>query len=158
MGTVALQPVDENLLPRLLDLAAADTEPHEVMPSLPGAPRWTDARRAAFREYHRPADGAAYAVLVDGQLVGAARITPAEAPGAVQATIWLGRSARGKGYSTEAFRLLIDEARTHGAHAIIAETHVSNAAAVAALRTLGAMIWEDPDTGSVHATLRVGQD
>ncbi|MCO6010218.1 GNAT family N-acetyltransferase [Actinoallomurus purpureus] len=157
MSTVTLQPVDENLLPRLLEIAIADTDPHEVMPDVPVAPRWNDASRAAFDEYHRPGDGAAYAVLVDGQLAGAARITPAEAPGAVQAYIWLGRSARGKGYSTEALRLLIDEARAHAASALIAETHVSNTAAVSALRTLGAMLWEDPETGSVHATLRVGE-
>lgn len=157
MSTVTLQPVDESLLPRLLEVAVADADPHEVMPGEPGAPRWSDARRAAFGEYHRPADGAAYAVLVEGQLVGAARFTPAEAPGAVQATIWLRRSARGNGYSTQALRLLIDEARAHGAHAIVAETHVSNTAAVCMLRTLGATLWEDPDTGSVHATLRVGE-
>ncbi|MFL6051762.1 MAG: GNAT family N-acetyltransferase [Actinoallomurus sp.] len=157
MSTVTLQPVDENLLPRLLELAVAEADPHEVMPGEPEALRWTDARRTAFTEYHRPAAGAAYAVLVDGRLVGAARTTPAEAPGAVQASIWLARPARGKGYSTEAFCLLIDEARAHGASAIIAETQLSNTAAVCMLRSLGATLWEDRDTGSVHATLRVGE-
>ncbi|MEV5753423.1 GNAT family N-acetyltransferase [Actinoallomurus sp. NPDC052308] len=157
MSTVTLQPVDDNLLPRLLELAVADADPHEVMPGEPGAPGWTDARRAAFAEIHRPAGGAAYAVLVDGRLVGGARFTRAEAPRAVQAHVWLARSARGKGYSREAFCLLIDEARAHGASAIIAETHVSNTAAVSMLRSLGTMLWEDRDTGSVHGTLRVGE-
>jgi RimJ/RimL family protein N-acetyltransferase len=157
MSTVTLQPVDQNLLPRLLEIAVTDTEPHEVMPDLPGPSQWTDARRTAFMDYHRPADGAAYAVLVDGQLIGAVRIIPAEAPGAVQAHIWLRHSARGKAHSTEALCVLIDEARARGASALVAETHVSNQAAVSMLRTLGAMVWEDPESGSVHATLRVGE-
>jgi RimJ/RimL family protein N-acetyltransferase len=157
MSTVTLQPVDANLLPRLLEIAVADADPHEVMPDHPGPLRWSDASRTAFLDYHRPAEGAAYAVLVDGQLVGAVRITPAEAPGAVKTHIWLRHSARGKGHSTEALCLLIDEARARGASALVAETHVANQSAVSMLRALGAMVWEDPESGSVHATLRVGE-
>lgn len=157
MSTVTLQPVDENLLPGLLELAVTDTDPYEVVSGESEAPGWTTERRAAFQETHRPAGGAAYAVLVDGRPVGGARITPAEAPGALQAYVWLARSARGKGYSTKAFCLLIDEARAHGASAIIAETGISNLPAVCMLRSLGATVWEDPDTGSAHATLRVGE-
>lgn len=156
MSTVTLQPIDENLVPRLLDVAVADTDPDEVMPAVPGPPGWSDARRAAFVDHHRPDDGSTYAVLVDGALAGAARLAPAEAPGAVQAGIWLRRSVRGKGFSTEALRLLIDEARAQGASALVAETTAANTAAVAALRTLGVTLWEDPDSGAVHATLRVG--
>ncbi|MCO5974203.1 GNAT family N-acetyltransferase [Actinoallomurus soli] len=157
MSTVTLQPVDEHLLPRLLELAVDDTDPHEVIPGESEAHGWTAERRAAFDELHRPEGGAAYAVLADDRLVGGARITPAEAPRAVEAYVWLARSARGKGYSTHAFCLLIDEARAHGAHAIVAETQISNTPAVCMLRSLGAMLWEDPGTGSAHATLRVGE-
>ena len=157
MSTVTLQPVDENLLPRLLDLAVADADPNEVMPPEPGSSRWTDARRAAFTDYYRPGDGRVYAVLIDGRIAGAARLSPAEAPGVVEAGLWLSRSERGKGHGTAALSLLVDEARAHGASALIAQTEASNSPAVAALRTLGAMLWEDPETGAVHATLRVGE-
>jgi RimJ/RimL family protein N-acetyltransferase len=157
MSTVTLQPVDDHLLPRLLELAVTDTDPQEVMPGEPAEPGWTAERRAAFENLHRPAGGAAYAVLVEGRPVGAARIIPAEAPRALEAYVWLARSARGRGYSTEALCLLIDEARAHGASAIIAETRISNKAAVSMLRSLGATLWEDRTTGSAHATLRVGE-
>lgn len=157
MSTVTLQPVDDELLSRLLDVAVANADPDEVMPPVPGPPGWNDARRAAFREYHRSKDDGTYAVLVDGKVVGAARLAPAEAPGAVEAGIWLARSARRKGYSTSALRLLIDEARARGASALVAETEATNVPAIAALRSIGATLWEDPDTGAVHATLRVGE-
>lgn len=156
MSTVTLQPVDEDLLTRLLDVAAADADADEVMPPVPGPPGWTAERRAAFRDHHRSPGSASYAVLVAGEVVGATRLSPAEAPGAVEAGIWLRRSARGKGYSTEALRLMIEEARAQGTTALIVETHASNLPAIGALRTLGAKLWEDPETGAVHATLRVG--
>lgn len=157
MSIVTLQPIDDDLLPRLLDVAATDADPAEVMPPVAGPPGWNDARRNAFAEHHRPAAGRAYAVLVDGDIAGAARLTPTEAPGGAEAGIWLVRSIRGKGLGTEAMRLLIDEARAQGASALVAETNAANAAAVGVLRTLGATLWEDPDSGAVHATLRVGE-
>lgn len=157
MSTVSLQPIDDDLLPRLLEVAVTDAGPAEVMPAVPGPPGWTDARRAAFADHHRPGDGRTYAVLADSMIAGAARLTPTEAPGSVEAGIWLRRSVRGKGLGTEAMRLLIDEARAQGASALIAETNAANLPAVGVLRTLGAMLWEDPDSGAVHATLRVGE-
>lgn len=157
MSTVTLQPIDEDLLPRLLEVAVTDADPAEVMPAVPGPPGWNEAHRAAFADHHRSAGGQTYAVLVDSMIAGAARLAPTEAPGGVEAGIWLRRSVRGKGLGTEAMRLLIDEARGHGASALIAETNAANAAAVGVLRTLGATVWEDPDSGAVHATLRVGE-
>ncbi len=154
MSTVTLQPVDENLLPRLLDVAVADTDAEEVMPHVPGPRGWTPVRREAFTDRHLAET--TYAVLVDGAIAGAVRLAPAEAPGAVEAAIWLARSARGQGHSTVALHLLVEEARHQGLSAIIVETTASNAAAVGALRTSGAKLWEDPETGAVHATLRVG--
>jgi RimJ/RimL family protein N-acetyltransferase len=156
MSTVTLRPVDDDLLPRLLDVAVADTDPDEVMPPVPGPSGWTAERRTAFRDHHRSPDEATYAVLVDGHVVGAARLAPAGAPGAVEAGIWLARSARGHGYGIEALHLLIEEARAQGTTALIAETEASNVSAVGTLRTLGAKLWEDPESGAVHATLRVG--
>lgn len=154
MSTVTLQPIDDHMLPRLLDVAVADADAAEVMPPVPGPPGWTDERRAAFGDYHR--SEATYAIMVGGQVVGAARLAPAEAPGAVEVGIWIGRSARGKGYGTEALHQLAEQARAGGTTALIAETTASNIPAVGALRSLGAKLWEDPETGAVHATLRVG--
>lgn len=154
MSTLTLRPVDGALLERLLDLAVTQTEPDETMPGAGGPSGWTDARRAAFRDRHRRS---AYAILLDDEIIGAVRFVPAEAPGAVQAAVWLARSHRGKGHGTQAGHLSIDEARANGAIALIAETTTSNIPAVGILRSLGAKLWEDPESGAVHATLRVGE-
>jgi RimJ/RimL family protein N-acetyltransferase len=155
MSTVKLRPIDEDLLPRLLDVAVAGTDPDEVMPTAPGPSGWTPERRTAFGDYYY-GSAPAYAIQTDDELVGAARLTPAEAPGAAEVGLWLARPARGKGHGTEALHLLIEKARSEGLSALIAETTTSNSAAVGALRTLGAKLWEDPESGAIHATLRVG--
>jgi RimJ/RimL family protein N-acetyltransferase len=156
MSTVTLRPIDEDLLPRTLDVAVAGADPDEVMPAVPGPPGWTSERRAAFTDFHRKNLDTSYAIHTGDDLIGVARLTPAEAPGAAEIGIWLARSARGHGHSVEALHLLIEQARAHGVNALIAETTTANPAAMGALRTLGAKLWEDPDSGAVHATLRVG--
>jgi RimJ/RimL family protein N-acetyltransferase len=156
MTTVTLRPVDEDLLPRILDVAVAGADPDEVMPAVPGPPGWTPERRAAFADHHRSSPGLSYAIMTGEEIVGATRLTPAEAPGAAEAGIWLTRAVRGHGHGVEALHLLIEEARNQGNTALIVETNAANPAAVAALRTMGAKLWEDPESGSVHATLRVG--
>jgi RimJ/RimL family protein N-acetyltransferase len=156
MSTVKLRPVDEEMLPRLLDVAVAGADPAEVMPPVPGPPGWTDERRTAFQDHYRSTAGNSYAITAEDEIIGAAHLTPAEAPGAAELDIWLARGARGHGYSVEALHLLIEKARRKGTTALIAETNAGNPAAVAALRTLGAKLWEDPESGAVHATLRVG--
>jgi RimJ/RimL family protein N-acetyltransferase len=154
MSNVKLRPIDEQLLPRLLDVAVAGADPDEVMPAAPGPSGWTPERRTAFGDYYGSAP--AWAIQADEEVVGATRLTPAEAPGAAEVGIWLARSARGKGHGTEALHLLVEQARSQGVTALIVETNTSNRAAVGALRTLGAKLWEDPESGAVHATLRVG--
>src|SRR5437588_4370287 len=149
MSTLTLRPLDNALLERLLDLAVAQTEPDETMPGTGGGP-WTEGRRAEFRDRHW---GSAYAILLDDEIIGAVRFVLAEAPGAVQAVIWLARSHRGKGHGTQAGHLSIDEARANGVIALIAETTTSNVPAIGILRSLGAKLWEDPESGAVHATL-----
>lgn len=156
MNTVTLRPIDEELLPRALDVAVAGAEPEEVMPEVPGAPGWTPERRVAFTDFHRRNLGTSYAIQTGDDLIGVARLTPAEAPGAAEIGIWLARPARGHGHGVEAMHLLIEEARAKGVNALIAETTTANAAAMGALRTVGAKLWEDPASGAVHATLRVG--
>jgi RimJ/RimL family protein N-acetyltransferase len=154
-STVTLRPIDETLLPQLLDLAATEATPDEAMPPTPGPSGWTEERRAALKDHLQTED--TYAILVDGKPSGAARLTPAEAPGASEVGIWLARSARGAGHGTQALHQLVEEARSHGLKALIAETTTANEPAVGALRALGAKLWEDPETGAIHATLRVGE-
>ena len=156
MSTVKLRPIDEQLVPPLLEVAAAGADPADVMPPVPGPPGWTPERRAAFTDYYRSMIGSSYAIVADDEIIGATRLTPVEAPGAAELDIWLARSARGSGHSVEALHLLIEEARAKGTSALIAETNAGNPAAVAALRTLGAKLWEDTESGAIHATLRVG--
>lgn len=156
MSTVTLRPVDEDLLPRLLDVAVAEATLDEVMPPVPGPPGWTEERRAAFFTHHRTTPS--YAILVDGEVAGAMRLSPSGAPGAAEIGMWLARGARGKGHATEALHLLIEEARARGTTALIAETTATNEPALGALRANGAKLWADPQTGAVHATLRVAED
>jgi RimJ/RimL family protein N-acetyltransferase len=156
MSTVKLRPFDEQLLPRLLEVAVAGADPAEVMPPVPGPPGWTPERRAAFADHHRSTAGTSYVVTAGDEVIGAGRLTPAEAPGAAQVDVWLTRSARGQGHGIEALHLLAEQARAHGTTALIAETNADNPAAVGALRALGAKLWEDPESGAIHATLRVG--
>lgn len=156
MSTVTLRPIDEELLPRLLDAAVAGADPDEVMPAVPGPPGWTPERRAAFTDHHTSTIGTSYAILAGDEIIGGARLTPAEAPGAAEVGLWLARPSRGEGHSVEALHLLTEEARSRGVTALIVETDAAHLAAVSALRTLGAKLWEDPESGAVHATLRVG--
>src|SRR5438045_2925677 len=128
MSVVTLRPVDENLLPSLLEVAVAGTDPHEALPRAGDPGAWTAECREAFDD-HYGAPGS-YAILVDGDVAGAARLVPAEAPGAAEVTLWLTRDVRGKGHGTEALYALIEEARSQGITALIVETNTSNEAAV----------------------------
>src|SRR3569833_1229555 len=88
MSTVKLRPIDEDLLPRLLDVAVAGTDPDEVMPTAPGPSGWTPERRTAFGDYYY-GSAPAYAIQTGDELVGAARLTPAEVSGVVVVGFWL---------------------------------------------------------------------
>lgn len=151
MSTVTLRPIDEDLLPRLRDLAVAGADLPEVLPA-PDQSGWTHERRSAFADAYK--DG--YAIVADDELVGAIRMTPAEAPGAAEVGLWLIREARGRGHGTQALHLLVEAARSRGLTALIAETTTANQPAAGALRSLGAKLWEDTESGAIHATLRVG--
>ena len=94
MSTVTLRLIDEELLPRVLEAAVAGVDPADAMPAVPGPPGWTPERRAAFGDFHRSIAGKSYAVMTGGEIIGATRLTPAEAPGAAEIGIWLSREAR----------------------------------------------------------------
>ncbi|MYW04114.1 GNAT family N-acetyltransferase, partial [Streptomyces sp. SID3343] len=89
--------LDEDLTTALLDAAVADADPLEVMPPVDGPPGWTADRRAAFLAFHHEwaATPTTYAILVDGRVVGAARLQPAPA-GGLETGLWIGRSYRGQ--------------------------------------------------------------
>ncbi len=155
---IALTPLDEPALARLLDAAVAGADPLEVMPPVSGPPGWTAARRSAFLAFHRrrslnPATAVERTWVVDvaGTAAGAARL---ERHGdAVEAGIWLGRDTRGRGVGRAVTRLLLAEARTCGAARFVATTTAGNAGARALLGSLAAALTTHGD--EVHAELRL---
>ncbi|MQS05373.1 GNAT family N-acetyltransferase, partial [Streptomyces sp. OF1] len=151
-GAVELRRLDEDLLGALLETAVRDAEPAEVMPPVAGPPGWTRQRREAFLRFHRERPRArpkerVFAVVVDGAVVGAARLDPvADEPGAVEIGVWLGRSVRGRGLASLLLEELVEQARGMGARHLVASTTVSNPAARRALASLGADMTQIGDT------------
>ncbi|MGK3204961.1 GNAT family N-acetyltransferase [Amycolatopsis sp. MEPSY49] len=156
---ITLTPLDEPALARLLEAAVAGADPLEVMPPVAGPPGWTAARRAAFLDFHRgrsldPATAVerTWVVEVDGTAVGAARL---ERRGdAVEAGIWLGRGARGRGAGREVTRLLVAEARTSGVARFIAATTPNNHGARSLLTGLGAVLTTEGEEVRAELPLR----
>ncbi len=108
---IALELLDEQLLPSLLAAAVTEADPADVMPLVAGGPGWTFHRREAFLEFHRsrwarlPAE-TTYVVLVAGRVAGAARLAPVPEVTGLEVGIWLGRSYRGRGIGTKVLALL----------------------------------------------------
>ncbi|MGA3541422.1 GNAT family N-acetyltransferase [Micromonosporaceae bacterium DT194] len=158
---VQLAPLDEESLEPLLSVAAAEAQPEEVMPPVSAPAGWSQARREAFRVFHRlhfgglggPTRTQMYAVVVAGAVVGMIRLCHRDEPGAMETGLWLGRSARGQGIGRAALRELLFEAARHGAHAVHATTTSGNTAALALLRDCGARLRSDD--GLVHAEIRL---
>lgn len=149
---VTLRPLDEKLLRDLLEAAAADAGPLEVMPPVAGPAGWTDERREAFLRFHRsrslsvePVEST-YAIVVGEKVVGAARLFPlTDARHAVEAGVWIGRSYRGGGVGRAVIRRLLDLARAGGAERLFASTTAGNTAARRLLAELGADLVRDGD-------------
>jgi RimJ/RimL family protein N-acetyltransferase len=162
-GRIRLAPVDEQTLEPLLSMAVAETEPGEVMPPLPGPPGWSQARREAFREFHRaryggldgPTRTTMYAIYAGGDVVGMIRMSHTDEPGTMETGMWLGRSARGQGIGAAALRCLLEEAARVGARRIVANTTADNRAALGVLMQSGAVVRQEGD--AVRAELGVGQ-
>lgn len=161
-GQVRLTPVDEQTLEPLLSVAAAETEPAEVMPPVPGPAGWSLARRDAFREFHRnhfggldgPTRTIMYAIAVGPDVVGMIRMSRTDDPNTVETGMWLGKSARGQGIGVAALRALLTEAARAGARSVVANTTTGNVAALRALTRCGAVIHRDGD--AARAELQVG--
>jgi RimJ/RimL family protein N-acetyltransferase len=153
-GDVRLTPVDERTLEPLLSVAVAEADPGDVMPPVEAPAGWSQARREAFREFHRASYGGLdgptrtlmYAIQAGGEVVGMIRITRRDEPDTVETGIWLGRSARGQGIGLAALRALLDEASRVGAQVVVAETTAGSSAAIGVLHQCGALIKRDGDT------------
>lgn len=142
---VVLQPVDDDVLERLVQAALADSSADEVTPPLTAGEEWTPERVEWLRAFHRSRRGgldgpereATWAVLADGVVVGAVRLKRvAESPSA-EAGLWLTRAARGRGVGRRAVEAVLAEARIGGVTAVRADTTATNGPALAVLRSLG---------------------
>jgi ribosomal-protein-alanine N-acetyltransferase len=166
-AALALVDVTEDVLERLLCLAVRDADADEVTPPLGSAPGWNPERISWFREYHRAAaaglDGPArqqsWAISCGGLLAGATRLQRTghglEKYPWLEAGIWLGRGFRGRGVGTEALRLLKAEAAGYGATGLEAHTTAGNAAALALLRSAGAVLGFGAECGVALVTARI---
>ncbi|MEQ4302621.1 GNAT family N-acetyltransferase [Plantactinospora sp. B6F1] len=159
---IRLTPVDEQNLEPLLSVAVAETEPDEVMPPVEAPAGWSQARREAFREFHRanfggldgPTGNLMYAIVQDGDVVGMARLARHAEPGTLETGMWLGKSTRGQGVGLIALRLLLAEAIEAGARRVVAETQPDNVPAVNLLTRCGAVLCGDGT--AVRAEIRLG--
>ncbi|NYT96745.1 GNAT family N-acetyltransferase [Salinispora sp. H7-4] len=158
-GDVRLEPVSERNLESLLSVAAAEADPTDVMPPVEAPAGWSQARREAFREFHRasfaglpgPTRTRMYAVLAAGEVVGVIRMTRCAEPEAVETGLWLGRSARGRGIGAAALRELLHKAAAAGMRRVVAATTPDNRGALSVLTNCGARLREA--NGQVHAEL-----
>jgi RimJ/RimL family protein N-acetyltransferase len=149
---VTLRPLDENLLQGLLDVAAADADPLDVMPPVDGPAGWTTECRTAFLQFHRSRSLSAepvestYAIVVGETVVGAARLFPLkDVEHAVEAGVWIGRSHRGSGVGGVVLRDLLDLARADGVERLFASTTADNTATQRLLAALGVDLFREGD-------------
>ncbi|MGI5401085.1 GNAT family N-acetyltransferase [Streptomyces sp. CA-135486] len=163
--TVELRHVDEEMLEGLLAVAVNDAAPDEVMPPVTGPPGWTTARQDAFRAWHRarrpglagPLHECTFAILIDGKIVGSARLARRDSQEVLETGMWLARSVRGRGIGTAALHAVLNAAARADARLVVAETTATNLAAIAALRRNEARLTTDRRTGHVHARLPLDQ-
>ncbi len=159
MREVLLRPLTEELLQRLLATAVTDADPVEVMPPIAGPPGWTQTRRQAFLDFHRsrsvgcpdPVEHT-YAVVVSGDVVGAARLQPAD--DGVEVGVWLGRAHRGLGIGRAIIEQLRSLATAAGAARLTANTTSQNVAAQRLLAQAGADLRIDGDEVAAALDLR----
>ena len=157
---ICLEPVDDDLLERLLAVAVSEATPEQVMPQVEGPPGWTKTRCDAFRAFYRARRNGLdeevgetlFAVSQDGRVIGSARwgIVDAET---LEAGTWLGSSARGRGVGAVVLRLLMAKALARGARRLVAKTTADNAGALSILRKCGAALQPASDGVNVSAEI-----
>lgn len=145
-----LRPLDEHNLADLLATAVAEADPLEVMPPVAGAASWTEERRQAFLRFHLARSISAaepvertYVVVLDGRVVGAARLEPVGRDAEVG--MWLGRSHRGRRIGRAVLAELLTLARAMAAQRMVATTTTANTAARRLLGECGAVPTVDGD-------------
>lgn len=162
---VRLVPVDEQTLERLTAIATSETDAGEVTPPLTPDDRWTSHRVTWFKEYHRSrrtgldgvAGEATWAVLCDGDPIGAVRLQLTETEGELETGIWLARTDRGTGVAKVALHGVLDEARSWGAHTVRANIMASNAASQGLFRSAGFILSDPATDGHVSAVLQIAR-
>lgn len=150
------------MLEWLVGAALADAAADEVTPPLTAGPAWTPERVAWLRAHHLccrsgldgEAGEATWAVLLDGEVVGAVRLARVD-DGVLETGAWLTRGARGRGVGTAALRLVLEQAAASRATVVRAETTAGNGAALSALRRIGFTCRADAG-GAVRARLALG--
>ena len=153
--------VDDVVLEHLLAAATSDAAAGDVTPPLTPGDRWTPERVAWLRSFHvdrragldGEAGEATWAVLVDGQVVGGARLARTAQDAVLEVGLWLTRGARGSGVGRAALSALVAQAAAHGCVAVRADTRASNAAALGVLRHLGFSCSLSEEDGTVRAQL-----
>lgn len=159
LNHVRLVPVDNQTLEPLLAVAVADADPEDVMPPVEAPAGWSPARCEAFREFHRasyggldgPTRNQMYAVLVDDEVVGMARLARLDEPETAETGMWLGRSMRGRGVGAAALREVVQEACRLGIGTVVASTTRTNVAALTVLKKFGAQLRTEGE--AVHAAI-----
>ena len=160
---VVLTAVDEVVLEQLVLAATTDAAADEVTPPLTEGPGWTATRVMWLRSFHRdrragldgPACEATWAIVVDNNVVGSARLKHTDEQGVVETGLWLTRSARGCGVGRAAMVEVLQQAARTGAALVVAETTIANASALAVLQHLGFDTIPTEDGRGVRAILRL---
>lgn len=161
---VRLVHVDEATLDGLVHAAMTDADANEVTPPIEKANRWSVARVAWLKNFHRdrrpglagPLAEATWAVVVDDQVRGSVRLKRTPEPTSLELGIWLTRSMRGRGVGTGAVAAALRVAQDVGALAVVAETTASNSRALAVLERLGFELSPPAADGTVAARCAVG--
>ncbi len=159
-SSLALVPVDDEVLDQIVEAATTDASADEVTPPLSAGNEWTPERVAWLRNYHRAnreglagATGeATWAVVASGAVLGSARLKLTNQAGVLETGIWLTRSSRGHGIGSAAMKAILVEASKSGAHGLRAVTAENNFGALSVLRHLGFEL-DKATNNRVHASL-----
>jgi RimJ/RimL family protein N-acetyltransferase len=128
-----------------VEAAVRDASVNEVTPPVPPTDEWVPERIDWLRSFHRgrrqgldgPAGETSWAVLADGDVVGAVRLKRIPGSNAAEVGLWLTRAARGRGIGRGAVTSALAEARARGVEAVRADTTATNRRALAVLAALG---------------------
>lgn len=141
---MTLLPVDGLVLERLVAAGTSDAAAGDVTPALTPGDAWTPQRVAWLRAFHLDRRGgfsgaageATWAVVVEGEVVGAVRLARVAKQDVLETGVWLTRQARGCGVGRTAVAAVVEQAAALGAVSVRAETTTSNAGGAPTARLL----------------------